>query len=189
MLGYHDGHIVMRWFWAAVERFNNEQRLRLLQFVTGTSSVPYEGFAALRGSNGLRRFCIEKWGKVTSLPRYLVLFCTPTCSLQSVRNMVQVEWAHPGHQEQHSTVFYIACMCVFLKQAIRRMALQHQNVDLWAGKNSSQMMELKTYLAKIWTFMTIHLAVPVLPWTESATKRNPGRVQHPPEIHKSKKYT
>ncbi|KAM4718421.1 LOW QUALITY PROTEIN: E3 ubiquitin-protein ligase HECW1-like [Anableps anableps] len=67
--GYHDGHIVMRWFWAAVERFTNEQRLRLLQFVTGTSSVPYEGFAALRGSNGLRRFCIEKWGKVTSLPR------------------------------------------------------------------------------------------------------------------------
>ncbi|KAM9839604.1 E3 ubiquitin-protein ligase HECW1 [Aulostomus maculatus] len=67
--GYHDGHIVMRWFWATVERFNNEQRLRLLQFVTGTSSVPYEGFAALRGSNGLRRFCIEKWGKVTALPR------------------------------------------------------------------------------------------------------------------------
>uniref|UniRef100_A0A3P9PCC0 HECT-type E3 ubiquitin transferase n=1 Tax=Poecilia reticulata TaxID=8081 RepID=A0A3P9PCC0_POERE len=67
--GYHDGHIVMRWFWAAVERFTNEQRLRLLQFVTGTSSVPYEGFASLRGSNGLRRFCIEKWGKVTSLPR------------------------------------------------------------------------------------------------------------------------
>ncbi|XP_067107827.1 E3 ubiquitin-protein ligase HECW1 [Osmerus mordax] len=67
--GYHDSHIVIRWFWGAVERFNNEQRLRLLQFVTGTSSVPYEGFAALRGSNGLRRFCIEKWGKVTSLPR------------------------------------------------------------------------------------------------------------------------
>ncbi|XP_043105581.1 E3 ubiquitin-protein ligase HECW2 [Puntigrus tetrazona] len=67
--GYHDNHIVIRWFWAAVERFNNEQRLRLLQFVTGTSSVPYEGFASLRGSNGPRRFCVEKWGKVTSLPR------------------------------------------------------------------------------------------------------------------------
>ncbi|KAJ8012075.1 hypothetical protein DPEC_G00064920 [Dallia pectoralis] len=67
--GYHDSHIVIRWFWGAVERFNNEQRLRLLQFVTGTSSVPYEGFTALRGSNGLRRFCIEKWGKVTALPR------------------------------------------------------------------------------------------------------------------------
>ncbi|XP_046704403.1 E3 ubiquitin-protein ligase HECW1 isoform X6 [Silurus meridionalis] len=67
--GYHDGHIVIRWFWAVVEHFNNEQRLRLLQFVTGTSSVPYEGFAALRGSNGPRRFCIEKWGKISSLPR------------------------------------------------------------------------------------------------------------------------
>lgn len=83
--GYHDGHIVMRWFWAAVERFNNEQRLRLLQFVTGTSSVPYEGFAALRGSNGLRRFCIEKWGKVTSLPRYAVLvFVVVKLHLQNV---------------------------------------------------------------------------------------------------------
>ncbi|XP_052461978.1 E3 ubiquitin-protein ligase HECW2 [Carassius gibelio] len=67
--GYHDSHIVIRWFWTAVERFNNEQRLRLLQFVTGTSSIPYEGFASLRGSNGPRRFCVEKWGKVTSLPR------------------------------------------------------------------------------------------------------------------------
>ncbi|KFV42503.1 E3 ubiquitin-protein ligase HECW2, partial [Tyto alba] len=68
--GYHDNHIVIRWFWAAVERFNNEQRLRLLQFVTGTSSIPYEGFASLRGSNGPRRFCVEKWGKITALPRY-----------------------------------------------------------------------------------------------------------------------
>uniref|UniRef100_A0A3B4TU14 HECT-type E3 ubiquitin transferase n=1 Tax=Seriola dumerili TaxID=41447 RepID=A0A3B4TU14_SERDU len=38
-------------------------------FVTGTSSIPYEGFASLRGSNGPRRFCVEKWGKITSLPR------------------------------------------------------------------------------------------------------------------------
>uniref|UniRef100_A0A8C5QWP6 HECT-type E3 ubiquitin transferase n=1 Tax=Leptobrachium leishanense TaxID=445787 RepID=A0A8C5QWP6_9ANUR len=67
--GYHDNHIVIRWFWTAVERFNNEQRLRLLQFVTGTSSIPYEGFASLRGSNGPRRFCVEKWGKITALPR------------------------------------------------------------------------------------------------------------------------
>lgn len=68
--GYHDAHPVIQWFWTAIERrFDNEQRLRLLQFVTGTSSIPYEGFAALRGSNGPRKFCIEKWGKPTSLPR------------------------------------------------------------------------------------------------------------------------
>uniref|UniRef100_A0A1B6C0A5 HECT-type E3 ubiquitin transferase n=1 Tax=Clastoptera arizonana TaxID=38151 RepID=A0A1B6C0A5_9HEMI len=67
--GYHDNHPVIVWFWAAMERFTNEQRLRLLQFVTGTSSVPYEGFAALRGSTGPRKFCVEKWGKPNSLPR------------------------------------------------------------------------------------------------------------------------
>ncbi|XP_014241602.1 E3 ubiquitin-protein ligase HECW2 isoform X2 [Cimex lectularius] len=67
--GYHDSHPVITWFWTAMERFTNEQRLRLLQFVTGTSSVPYEGFSALRGSTGPRKFCVEKWGKPNSLPR------------------------------------------------------------------------------------------------------------------------
>lgn len=67
--GYHDNHQVITWFWQVIEKFTNEQRLRLLQFVTGTSSIPYEGFAALRGSTGPRRFCIEKWGKPNALPR------------------------------------------------------------------------------------------------------------------------
>ena len=67
--GYHDQHQVIEWFWAVVERYDNMRRLRLLQFVTGTSSIPFEGFAALRGSSGPRKFCIEKWGRVSSLPR------------------------------------------------------------------------------------------------------------------------
>ncbi|CAH0555226.1 unnamed protein product [Brassicogethes aeneus] len=67
--GYHDQNPVVVWFWQAIERFSNEQRLRLLQFVTGTSSIPFEGFSALRGSIGPRKFCIEKWGKPNSLPR------------------------------------------------------------------------------------------------------------------------
>uniref|UniRef100_A0A1B0GBL1 HECT-type E3 ubiquitin transferase n=1 Tax=Glossina morsitans morsitans TaxID=37546 RepID=A0A1B0GBL1_GLOMM len=67
--GYHDNHQVIIWFWQVIEKFTNEQRLRLLQFVTGTSSIPYEGFSALRGSTGPRRFCVEKWGKPNALPR------------------------------------------------------------------------------------------------------------------------
>ncbi|XP_050678587.1 E3 ubiquitin-protein ligase HECW1 isoform X3 [Leptidea sinapis] len=67
--GYHDAHPVILWFWQAIDRFTNEQRLRLMQFVTGTSSIPYEGFSALRGSTGPRRFCIERWGRIESLPR------------------------------------------------------------------------------------------------------------------------
>ncbi|XP_067641509.1 uncharacterized protein Hecw isoform X2 [Eurosta solidaginis] len=67
--GYHDNHQVIIWFWQVIEKFTNEQRLRMLQFVTGTSSIPYEGFSSLRGSTGARRFCIEKWGKPNALPR------------------------------------------------------------------------------------------------------------------------
>jgi len=68
--GYQDSHVIIQWFWIVIEqKFDNDQRLRLLQFVTGTSSIPYEGFEALRGSNGPRKFCIEKWGKPSSLPR------------------------------------------------------------------------------------------------------------------------
>nr|XP_009857929.2 E3 ubiquitin-protein ligase HECW2-like [Ciona intestinalis] len=67
--GYYDQHPVVINFWEALDQFDNERRLRLLQFVTGTSSIPYEGFAALRGPNGPKRFCIEKWGKPDCLPR------------------------------------------------------------------------------------------------------------------------
>lgn len=67
--GYHSQHPVIQWFWQAVDRFDNEQKLKLLQFVTGTSSIPHEGFAALRGSNGPRKFCIERWGTQDALPR------------------------------------------------------------------------------------------------------------------------
>ena len=52
--------------------FDNEQRLRLLQFVTGTSSVPFEGFKALRGSNGPKRFTIDFFNDVNAFPRLVV---------------------------------------------------------------------------------------------------------------------
>ena len=53
----------------AVYSFNNETRSRLLQFVTGTSRVPVNGFAELYGSNGPQLFTIEKWGTTKQLPR------------------------------------------------------------------------------------------------------------------------
>ncbi|XP_014213133.1 E3 ubiquitin-protein ligase Su(dx) [Copidosoma floridanum] len=57
------------WFWQFVRAADNEKRARLLQFVTGTCRVPVGGFAELMGSNGPQRFCIEKVGKDTWLPR------------------------------------------------------------------------------------------------------------------------
>uniref|UniRef100_A0A1B6CDN2 E3 ubiquitin-protein ligase n=2 Tax=Clastoptera arizonana TaxID=38151 RepID=A0A1B6CDN2_9HEMI len=57
------------WFWQFVRQTDSEKRARLLQFVTGTCRVPVGGFAELMGSNGPQRFCIEKVGKDTWLPR------------------------------------------------------------------------------------------------------------------------
>lgn len=59
----------VQWFWKFVREIDNEQRTRLLQFVTGTCRLPVGGFSELMGSNGPQRFCIEKVGKETWLPR------------------------------------------------------------------------------------------------------------------------
>jgi len=41
---------VVKWFWEIIEQhYNQEMRLRLLQFVTGSSRVPLQGFKALQG--------------------------------------------------------------------------------------------------------------------------------------------
>ena len=42
--GYHDNDPVICWFWNLVKTFGDEMRSRLLQFVTGTSRVPMNGF-------------------------------------------------------------------------------------------------------------------------------------------------
>ncbi|XP_057664450.1 E3 ubiquitin-protein ligase NEDD4 isoform X6 [Diorhabda carinulata] len=66
---YHANHIVVQWFWRVVLSFSNEMRARLLQFVTGTSRVPMNGFKELYGSNGPQLFTIEKWGTPENFPR------------------------------------------------------------------------------------------------------------------------
>ncbi|KAL5481303.1 hypothetical protein EMCRGX_G021436 [Ephydatia muelleri] len=67
--GYTANDDVIVWFWKAVSNYDNEMRARLLQFVTGTSKVPMNGFAELQGSQGSRKFCIKKYGAVNSFPR------------------------------------------------------------------------------------------------------------------------
>ena len=60
----------VRWFWKCVrEEFDNEKRARLLQFATGTSRVPVNGFKDLQGSDGPRRFCLERIEGPDMLPK------------------------------------------------------------------------------------------------------------------------
>ncbi|XP_022618549.1 E3 ubiquitin-protein ligase NEDD4-like [Seriola dumerili] len=67
--GYCPNHPVIQWFWKVVLLMDAEKRIRLLQFVTGTSRVPMNGFAELYGSNGPQLFTIEQWGTPEKLPR------------------------------------------------------------------------------------------------------------------------
>ncbi len=59
----------IQWFWRAVRSFDKEERAKLLQFVTGTSKVPLNGFKELEGMNGVNRFNIHRdYGNKERLP-------------------------------------------------------------------------------------------------------------------------
>ncbi|KAM1806044.1 hypothetical protein ACFX11_029236 [Malus domestica] len=67
--GYTSASDVVKWFWDVVESFDKEDMARLLQFVTGTSKVPLEGFRALQGISGPQKFQIHKaYGAPDRLP-------------------------------------------------------------------------------------------------------------------------
>ncbi|KAI5864294.1 hypothetical protein GGS23DRAFT_604548 [Durotheca rogersii] len=59
----------IQWFWRALRSFDKEERAKLLQFVTGTSKVPLNGFKELEGMNGINRFNIHRdYGNKDRLP-------------------------------------------------------------------------------------------------------------------------
>jgi len=59
----------IQWFWRAVRAFDKEEQAKLLQFVTGTSKVPLNGFKELEGMNGFSRFNVHRdFGSKDRLP-------------------------------------------------------------------------------------------------------------------------
>ncbi|KAJ5872315.1 uncharacterized protein N7529_004668 [Penicillium soppii] len=67
--GYQEQDEVIQNFWKIVRTWDAEQKSRLLQFTTGTSRIPVNGFKDLQGSDGPRRFTIEKSGDPQALPK------------------------------------------------------------------------------------------------------------------------
>lgn len=67
--GYTEQDQVIRNFWTCIRSWDAEQKSRLLQFATGTSRIPVNGFKDLQGSDGPRRFTIEKSGSEKALPK------------------------------------------------------------------------------------------------------------------------
>lgn len=68
-INYSPSSEQIQWFWRAVKSFDNEERAKLLQFATGTSKVPLNGFKELRGANGGCMFSIHRdYGTTDRLP-------------------------------------------------------------------------------------------------------------------------
>ncbi|XP_063299618.1 E3 ubiquitin-protein ligase HACE1 isoform X1 [Pelobates fuscus] len=56
--GYERHDHIIQWFWEVVQELTQEERVLLLQFVTGSSRVPHGGFAYIMGGSGLQNFTI-----------------------------------------------------------------------------------------------------------------------------------
>lgn len=59
-VNYSPSSAQIKWFWRAVRSFDAEEKAKLLQFATGTSKVPLNGFSRLEGVNGVQKFNIQK---------------------------------------------------------------------------------------------------------------------------------
>ena len=67
--GYVPASPIIQWFWEVVDELNKEDMARLLQFCTGTSKVPLDGFKALQGISGPQKFQIHRaYGPLDRLP-------------------------------------------------------------------------------------------------------------------------
>jgi E3 ubiquitin-protein ligase HUWE1 len=66
--GYTESSPIIQRFWEVMHEFDESMKAGFLQFVSGTSKVPVEGFSHLRGMGGIQRFNIHKAFDVTKLP-------------------------------------------------------------------------------------------------------------------------
>jgi len=90
--GYKPSDPPIVFFWNVLKSFSKEEKALFLQFVTGTSKVPLDGFQALHGAEGVQVFNIHKAYDTSLLPTahtWYVIVCvymnqhthTHTCSL------------------------------------------------------------------------------------------------------------
>lgn len=70
---------VITWFWEVLESFSQDQCSRFLQYVTGSSGVPVEGFKGLTGTDGdIQPFTIQLCKDVETA--YTILPHASTCA-------------------------------------------------------------------------------------------------------------
>lgn len=62
---YQSNSLQIQWFWRALRSFDQALRAKFIQFVTGTSKVPLQGFGSLEGMNGPQKFQIHRDDRCT----------------------------------------------------------------------------------------------------------------------------
>jgi len=67
--GYNGNSNIIKWLWEILESYSTRERAEFLQFVTGTSKVPLDGFKSLPGASGIQKFQIHRvHGDINRLP-------------------------------------------------------------------------------------------------------------------------
>ena len=59
-VSYQANSTQVQWLFEVLESFENSERAEFLQFVTGSSKVPLDGFKGLLGMRGPQKFTIAK---------------------------------------------------------------------------------------------------------------------------------
>lgn len=104
--GYTENDEVIQHFWKCIRSWDAEQKSRLLQFATGTSRIPVNGFKDLQGSDGPRRFTIEKAGEPNQLPKSHTWYVKPHLKRIFATNLFAVSTVsifHSTRRLTHST--------------------------------------------------------------------------------------
>ena len=67
--GYIKDSQIIKWFWKILKSFDSNLKAGFLQFVTGTSKVPLDGFEFLKGMGGnVQKFQIHRSYNLSNLP-------------------------------------------------------------------------------------------------------------------------
>ncbi|CAE7191005.1 UPL2 [Symbiodinium necroappetens] len=91
----------IQWFWKVLSEFSQEQRAWFLQFATGTSRVPVEGFKGLVGMRGPQKFCIHRAYGPDRLPSAHTCFNQldlPDYPSEEVLREKLLQAVHEGHE-------------------------------------------------------------------------------------------
>lgn len=75
--GYSENDQVIKWFWEILQDMTPDERVLILQFVTGSQSVPASGFAGLADTHGALLYVYRR----TELPGLQVYFASTKSSM------------------------------------------------------------------------------------------------------------